>query len=66
MGSEAQDQVEDLLGKFTGLKEDFDRGVGVQTFKTVGVVNDKVDALFVDGRCFFLRLQLDSYFGAIL
>ena len=35
IGSKAQDQVQDLLEKFRNLKEEFDRGVGVQTLETV-------------------------------
>lgn len=45
IGSEAQEQVQNLLDQFGNLKEKFDRGLGVETFETVGVVNNKVDAI---------------------
>ena len=45
IGSKAQDQVKDLLDKFQSLKEDFDRGVGVQTLETANAVHVTVDAM---------------------
>ena len=38
MGSGAQDQVQDLRGKFENLKEAFDRGVVVQILEAVDAV----------------------------
>ena len=67
--------MQDLLGKFKDLKEDFDRGMAIQTFETMGVVNDKVvtvqetvdavrEVLITDGerrtRVFDLNLNLLS------
>ncbi|KAF8597322.1 hypothetical protein BDV93DRAFT_527490, partial [Ceratobasidium sp. AG-I] len=40
VSSKAQDQVQDLLDKFQRLKEDFDRGVGVQALGTVEFVRE--------------------------
>lgn len=40
LGSDAQDQVHALLDKFRDLKEEFDRGVSVQTLGKVDAVHE--------------------------
>ena len=53
--SKAQDQVQSLLDRFQDLKEDFDRGVGVQTLETVEAVHK---VLLTNGRPLALCLPL--------
>ncbi|KAF8597312.1 hypothetical protein BDV93DRAFT_372673, partial [Ceratobasidium sp. AG-I] len=45
VGSKAQDQVQDLLDMFCNVKEEFDRGVDVQTLETVEATHETVVAV---------------------
>ncbi|KAF8594478.1 hypothetical protein BDV93DRAFT_565398 [Ceratobasidium sp. AG-I] len=45
VGTKAQVQVQGLLDMFRSVKEDFDRGVGVQTLETVEGTHEIVDAV---------------------